>query len=183
MEYIQSLSAQTNMFLYSFGFGFLLGILYDIVRTVRMIISRSKVFVFAADLLYFTVCAVLTFAFVLVMDSGKIRLYTAAGEVLGWLVYYFSFGSIALKISSFLCGAVKRFFCLIFNPFRRLCAVAGKVIEKTKVFIKKIFRKSNKKTKFVLQNQRSIVYNLYRYFYNYRIKDKRRKNDCKKSEK
>lgn len=183
MEYIQSLSAQTNMFLYSFGFGFLLGILYDIVRTVRMIISRSKVFVFAADLLYFTVCAVLTFAFVLVMDSGKIRLYTAAGEILGWLVYYFSLGSIAMRVSSFLCGALKRIFAFIFKPLRCFFAALGKTIGKTGVFIKKILRKSNKKSKFILQNQHNIVYNLYRYFYNYRLKDKRRKNDCKKSKK
>ena len=81
MEYIQSLSAQTNMFLYSFGFGFLLGIFYDVVRTMRIIISRSKFFTVTVDLLYFIICGVLSFAFSLVLDSGEIRLYVAAGQV------------------------------------------------------------------------------------------------------
>ena len=169
------------MFLYSFGFGFLLGIFYDILRTFRMLISRSKVFVFIVDLIYFASCAVLTFAFVLVMDSGRIRLYTAAGELLGWLVYYFSFGSIAVKVSSFLCRKIKRVFALFFKPFRVLFSGFGKVFGKIRDIIKKYLRKSNKKSKYILQNQRDIVYNLYRYFYNYRLNDKRRKNDCKKS--
>lgn len=181
MEYIQSLSAQTNMFLYSFGFGFLLGILYDIVRTFRMIISRSKVIVFIADTVYFTACALLTFAFVLVMDSGKIRLYVAAGEVLGWLVYYFSFGSVAIKISGWLCKRIKRLFAVIFKPFSLLIAKIFKHFRKTGNFAKKTLRKSNKKAKYILQNQHNIVYNLYRYFYNYRINDKRLKNDSKKN--
>lgn len=181
MEYIQSLSAQTNMFLYSFGFGFLLGILYDVMRTLRMIISRSKVFIFLADLFYFAVCALLTFAFVLVMDSGKIRLYVAAGEVLGWLVYYFSFGSVAIKISSYLCRQIKCIFSVILKPFSILIAKIGRQFKKSGKFAKKTLRKSNKKAKYILQNQRNIVYNLYRYFYNYRINDKRRKNDSQNS--
>lgn len=181
MEYIQSLSAQTNMFLYSFGFGFLLGILYDIVRTFRMMISRSKTIVFIADLIYFAACAVLTFAFILVMDSGKIRLYVAAGEVLGWLVYYFSFGSIAIKISAYLCRQIKRLFSVIFRPFLVLIRKIAGQNRKTVNFVKKTLRKSNKKAKYILQNQRNIVYNLYRYFYNYRLNDKRRKNDSKKN--
>lgn len=181
MEYIQSLSAQTNMFLYSFGFGFLLGILYDIVRTFRMMISRSKVIVFIADLLYFAVCAVLTFAFVLVMDSGRIRLYVAAGEVLGWLVYYFSLGSVAIKISACLCRLAKRFFSMIFKPFKVLTGKIGKQFKKSGKFAKKTLRKSNKKAKFLLQKQHNIVYNLYRYFYNYLLNNKRIKNDSKKN--
>lgn len=181
MEYIQSLSAQTNMFLYSFGFGFLLGILYDVVRTLRIIVSRSKIFTVAVDLLYFIICGVLSFAFSLVMDSGKIRLYVAAGQVLGWLVYYFSFGSIAVRITTVVTKAVKRLISFIFRPFLLLIGKISALFKKSVKICKKIFKKSNKKAKYILQNQHSIVYNLYRYFLNYRINDKRRKNDSKKN--
>ena len=74
MDYIQGLSVQTEIFLLSLGFGFLLGILYDIFRTMRLIISKSVTFTVIMDILYFLLCSLLIFCFNLVADSGKIRL-------------------------------------------------------------------------------------------------------------
>ena len=90
MEYIQGLPAQTELFLLSLGFGFLLGILYDVFRTLRMMIGSSDKLIFAADLLYFLICGVLSFFFLLVTDEGRLRFYTVLGEALGWMIYYSS---------------------------------------------------------------------------------------------
>ncbi len=173
MEYIQGLPTQTSLFLYSLGFGFLLGILYDLFRTLRMIISNARVFVFAVDILYFLACGVLSFFFLLVTDEGKLRLYTVLGETLGWMIYYFSFGAIAMKLSSAAVKGIKRFFGFIFKPIIFLFRKIMRLIKKSSVFFKKRIRKTNKKSKFILQKQKSIVYNLYSYFYNYNhLKDK-----------
>lgn len=160
MDYIQGLAEQTEIFLYSLGFGFLLGILYDVFRTLRLIISNSRLFVFIWDLLYFAVCSFLTFCFIMVIDSGKLRIYVALGEILGWLIYYFSFGSIAMKVSNAVIRFFSRIFEAVFKPIKRIFVWFCKKIRKTGVFCKKIIRKSDKKAKFNLQKYRGIVYNL-----------------------
>lgn len=151
MDYIQGLSAQTEIFLLSLGFGFLLGILYDIFRTLRLVISRSAGFTVFMDVFYFIMCAFLVFCFNLVADEGKIRLYVLFGDLLGWLIYYFSFGEISLKISNriiFLCRRMKR---AISKPFLRLGYRIKRKTEKNVVFFGNLIKKFNKKSKFNLQ--------------------------------
>ena len=115
MVYIQGVAEQTRLFLLSIGFGFLLGILYDIFRTVRLVISDSKGFVIFMDLLYFAFCTFLNFCYLLTIDYGKIRFYIVFAELLGWLIYYFSFGAVAIRLSSaittFIRGIFSRLFC------------------------------------------------------------------------
>jgi len=107
MGYMQGVSEQLKVFLYSFGLGFLLGILYDVFRILRMIFSFGKIMTFIQDFLYVVICAFLTFGFALVLNDGKIMFYIFFGECIGWLIYYFSLGSLALKISSAVINGVR----------------------------------------------------------------------------
>lgn len=163
MEYIQGLAGQTRIFLYSLGFGFLLGILYDVFRTLRLIISRSKGFAFFADLLYFALCAFLNFCYIMAVDSGKVRLYVALGESLGWLVYYFSLGAISIKLTNAVVRFFRRIFSAVSARIKRIWSFVFKKIGKFVLFNKKIIRKTDKKAKFNLQKHRGMVYNLYSY--------------------
>lgn len=163
MVYIQGVAEQTRLFLLSIGFGFLLGILYDVFRTVRMIISNSKGFVLFMDLLYFAFCTFLNFCFILTLDYGKIRIYIAIAELLGWLIYYFSFGAIAIRVSRLASRLIKRFFWLIGKPFKFVLRKIKQLSVIIIRFFKKIFRKSTKKTKFNLQKRQGMVYNLRGY--------------------
>lgn len=161
MDYIQGIASQTENFFYSLGFGFLLGVLYDVFRTVRLIVSRAKTFVFFMDLVYFAFCAFLTFCFLLVVDSGKIRVYTACGEILGWSIYYFSFGSIVLKVSNGTVCFFRRILRRASKRLKRLSAVFWGKNRKIYKFFRKTSRKSLKKIKFILQKHIGMVYNLY----------------------
>ena len=163
MDYIQGLSAQTEIFLLSLGFGFLLGILYDVFRTLRLVISNSAGFTVFADIMYFLLCAFLVFCFNLVVDNGKIRLYVLLGDLLGWLIYYFSFGEISVKISNSIIAFVKRIFRAVSIPLRRLKNRINRKFGKSASFSKKIIRKFNKKLKFDLQKYKGMVYNLNGY--------------------
>ncbi len=163
MEYIQGIADQTEIFLYALGFGFLLGILYDVFRTLRMIISNSKGFVIFMDLLYFAACAFLTFCFVLALDSGRIRAYVAFGEILGWVIYYFSFGAIAMKVSNASVCILRRAVNAVFSPVKRFAGKIFKKTEKFAVICKKNIKKTDKKAKFNLQKYKVIVYNLIGY--------------------
>jgi len=168
MVYIKGVAGQTEIFFYSLGFGFLLGILYDVFRTARLVFCRSRVFTAVADLLYFTVCGFASFLFLLAVDGGNLRFYSSSGVILGWLIYYFSLGTVAVKITC----AISRFFRSIFAAISRSFKRTVKKSEKLSLFFKKITRKSRKKAKFNLQNHRGIVYNLYSYIKNKNIAKK-----------
>ncbi len=172
MDYIQGLSVQTEIFLLSLGFGFLLGILYDFFRTLRLIISRSAGFTVFMDMLYFTLCAFLVFCFNLVVDEGKIRLYVLFGDILGWLIYYFSLGEISLRTGNRVIIAVRSYFSVILKPFLRLAGCVERKKKRFVTFSEKIIRKFNKKLKFDLQKHKGMVYNLNGYIENNTFKDK-----------
>ena len=172
MDYIQGLSAQTEIFLLSLGFGFLLGVLYDVFRTLRLIISSSSGFTVFADIMYFMLCAFLVFCFNLAVDSGKIRLYVLLGDLLGWLIYYFSLGEISVRLSNRIIASAKRCFRAVSAPIIRLKNRFERKLGKTVSFSKKIIRKFNKKLKFDLQKYKGMVYNLNGYKENNTFEDK-----------
>jgi spore cortex biosynthesis protein YabQ len=182
MEYIQGISTQTTLFLYSLALGFGLGVIYDVFRTLRMFVPRVKWLTVTADILYFTLCGVISFFFVLVTDEGKLRVYTVLGIMLGWCIWYFSFGVLAMKISSAVVKGIKRFFSLISKPVKLIFRKLIRLARKTRSFFKKTARKSVKKSKFILQKRKGIVYNLYGYFYKYKVLIKNIKNKGNKDE-
>lgn len=166
MVYIQGMTEQARLFLFSVGFGFLLGILYDVFRTVRLMISNSAGFVLTMDILYFCVCAFSNFCFVMALDGGRVRAFIALGEALGWMIYYISFGAIAVRVTSFAVRSVHRAAAVIFKPFRRLKAKIRRKLEKNAAFLRKTSIKNDKNAKFLLQKHKSIVYNVLGYYKN-----------------
>lgn len=166
MVYIQGITDQTRLFLFSVGFGFLLGVLYDIFRTLRMIISERAFFVITMDILYFCTCAFCNFCFAMALDNGRIRAFVALGEALGWIIYYFSFGAIALKVAARTVRLVHGAAALIFAPVKRLARVIRRRRAKSAAFLKKTLQKNDKNAKFILQKHRGIVYNVLGYYRN-----------------
>ena len=172
MNYIQGLADQTEIFLYALGFGFLLGILYNLVKALRMINPGAKGFVFFLDMLYFVVCTFLVFCFVMVTDSGNLRIYVVFGIALGWTVCYFSFGMIFSKAVGTIIGFIRAVFAAVFRWSDRLILSKLRKKRKNEDFCKKNARKINKKAKFNLQKYRDIVYNLLGYNENKKIVEK-----------
>ncbi len=147
MEYIQGISSQTALFFSALGFGFLLGFIYSVFRTFRLVAPEVRGFVFVTDFLYFTVCGILSFFFVLVTDEGRLRLYTLAGELLGWMIYYFSFGAFAMRISDAVAKLVGRLFRALSKPVKFLFRKIKGLLTKILVFSQKKVKKWDKKNK------------------------------------
>lgn len=160
MIYLQSLSYQMRVFLQSFGFGFILGILYDMFRAVRLAFSSGKKLVFIYDVIYVSLCAVLTFLFFLAINNGKVRGYAFIAELLGWFVYYFSLGTVAIKCSKATTRFIKWLYKQISKPVIFLIRLINSLFYKISCFVKKIFKKIHKKSKFHLKLNRIMVYNL-----------------------
>ena len=163
MEYIISLSSQARGFLYSLGFGVLVGILYDGIRIIRLTFTKSKTATAISDILFVIIAGVATFIFFLSVTYGEVRLYAVGGELLGFLIYYFSFGVIAVcyteKTVSKIKAARKHFFAFLFSPLIRLCRFC---LSKVKIFSKKISKMSKKRlkiAKYLLQKYKYMLYN------------------------
>ncbi len=170
-------SEQLNLFLLSLGLGFILGILYDILRTVRLTFGKSKILIFIFDILYFAVFSLLTFLFFLATNKGEFRSYMILGEILGWLFYYFSFGIAAKTFSEHFVKVTRKLFKTVFIvltfPFRLIFKLFLKIKSIFSAFFGKTSKKVKKNTKKHLQKVRLYVYNLSGIF-------KRRKDFKKK---
>lgn len=157
-------SRQLTIFLCALGFGFLLGILYDVFRTIRLTFTESKTAVVIFDILYFVTSGFLSFLFILAMNKGEVRFYIVGGEILGWLFYYFSFGIAVIKITDIITNLIKRFTAFIFRiitaPFRLIQKVFNKVLAKILMLFNKTGKKSQKIRKKHLPKLCLYVYNL-----------------------
>ena len=158
-------SEQLTIFLSSLGMGFLLGVLYDFLRAIRLSFTKSKVALIIFDILYFILFGVLTFLFILTLNKGEVRSYIIAGELIGAVFYYFSFGIAVIKFTDKAILVLKRFYSLVCKillaPFRlikRLFIFISKPISK---FFIKTEKKSVKIRKKLLPKLRLYVYNLF----------------------
>lgn len=158
--YMLTIADQTRLFLLAIGLGFLLGVVYDLFRVVRMAFTMRRAGVFIQDVLFFLVCAAVTFVFLLAVNQGEIRGFIIAGEVLGFLIYYFSLGLLAMRVSSFLVHATQRIFYLISVPFRALMRLLKRLFGKIGISVKKTSKKIAKKSKFNLKHDKTLLYNL-----------------------
>ena len=164
MEYIFRLASQTRGCLMSLGFGLLVGVLYDILRVIRLTLTKSKIAVYVFDTLFVFLASTGSFLFMLTVTDGQLRAFIVFGELLGFFVYYFSFGVIAVKFTTKTAEKIKAFFKRIFNmilaPFKKIFVrVSAKITENIKKLRKNV-QKSLKKSKFLLQIDNSLLYNL-----------------------
>lgn len=161
-------SEQLNLFLLSLGAGFVLGIVYDILRTIRLTISRGKIIIFIFDILYFLIFSLATFLFFLAINKGEFRSYMIFGEILGFIFYYVSFGIAAKSFTDAFVKAIHTTFSfllkIILAPFKAIFKLFSKTKCKFSLFLKKLSKKNEKNRKKHLPKLRLYVYNLLGIF-------------------
>lgn len=103
-----AIAVQTRLFMMAGGFGFLLGVAYDLCRILRLTVTRGRIAVFIVDVLYFLAAGLSVFLFMLAYNQGEFRFYLILGIILGFLIYYFTFGAFILKWSNRLIRLLRR---------------------------------------------------------------------------
>lgn len=138
--YMLTIADQTRLFLLALGLGFLLGIVYDLFRVVRMAFTIGA-WGSLYKMCFFPHLCRRHLSFLLAVNQGEIRGFIIAGEGLGFLIYYFSFGLLAVRVSSFLVHAIHRLFFVISVPFRALFRLLKKLFVKIGISAKKTSKK------------------------------------------
>lgn len=158
-------SEQTLIFIASLGVGFLLGILYDVLRALRLSFTKGKIPIVIFDLLYFFAVAFFSYLFILATNKGEVRSYIIIGELLGAVFYYFSLGIAVIKLTNRFVSFLKRVYSFLFKiisfPFRIIKRAFLKIFGKIFTFFEKSEKKSKKIQKKVLPKARVYVYNLF----------------------
>ncbi len=158
-------SEQLTCFLSSLGMGFLLGVLYDVLRAIRLSFTKSKIALVVFDVLYFILFGVLTFLFILALNKGEVRSYIIAGELMGAFFYYISFGIAVIKFTDkavlFLQKVRTVIFKVITAPFRLLKRLFLFILKPIIKILQKTEKKSAKISKKLLPKLRLYVYNLF----------------------
>lgn len=159
-----TVALQTKLFLYAIVFGAALGILYDLFRILRMSFSSGKVMVFFQDVTYGAVSGFLMYLFCFIFNNGEVRAYLLIGSVLGFIIYYFSVGSIVMKVSrKTVKGArrVKRWIVrVVGRPFRWIFGKLSKHFSFLSKVSKKKRKKFTNKYDLGLKQTKVLLYNL-----------------------
>lgn len=164
MDYIQGLPEQTHLFLQAVGCGFWLGVLYSVFRIARIGLHLKNKIVFFWDILYVLLCAVLTFFYLLAVNNGQMTFFILFGELLGWLVYYFSLGIIAIRGFSALLRLLRRVFHWVSRHiFLPVWQVFHRIIRFFSDFEKKVEIKTKKwikSSKYHLKKKHALQYTI-----------------------
>ncbi len=115
-----SLSAQAAYFVRSMALGLAMGAAYDVLRCLRMLFRFRDPAVTISDILFFTVCGLVTSLFALPFNQGEVRVFVILGEAAAFLTYRMTVGSIMGKIYS-------RFSVIL----RKIIQKIHKIFEKT----------------------------------------------------
>ncbi len=162
--YTFAISEHLEIFLLSLGMGFLLGILYDVVRIIRLIVSRGRAALFIFDFLYLALCAVLIYLFIIAVNMGAVRAYILIAQLLGFFCYYISFGIVVIRISDKIISLSKKAIRFIFNVIKKPFCFFARVIRRVFRAIKALFKKKSLKSrnylKKLLQINKVSLYNL-----------------------
>ncbi len=118
---------------------------------------------------YSLLLGLFSFLFILALNKGEIRFYIIAGELIGGLFYYVSFGIAVMKITDRIAATLKKVYkviaAIICAPFRLIKRLFTAIKDKLNFLFKKSSKNSEKIKKKHLQKMRVYVYNLIGVFF------------------
>jgi spore cortex biosynthesis protein YabQ len=85
---ILPVNTQLFYFLSTIIAGIAVGMLFDIYRVVLIYHNPNKILLAISDVLYWILCAFITFVFFLYANNGNLRYYTFIGIIFGLFLYF-----------------------------------------------------------------------------------------------
>ena len=95
------LKIQFDMIIYPFVSGFIIGVFFDIYRIIRGK-ERIRVISILEDVLFWILCALSVFIFLLKFNYGFLNLYVYVFMIIGMFIYFSILSKNLLKLERFL---------------------------------------------------------------------------------
>lgn len=129
---------QTLSFFISLALGGAFCVAYSVFTAVRRAFGFKNIGIFISDILFFVICAFVTFCFLLSLTQGMIRGYFIFGITVGFLIVFFS-------VSKFVSGALTAVLKWFIAAKKRLKNFMCQKIAKIRNFFKNKRQKTLKK--------------------------------------
>lgn len=136
-----------------------LGMLWDLFRIFRLGFPTGRVSAFVEDVAYAVLAALATLLFFYLFTSGAFRFFVLVGELLGFVVYYFTIGRLVYQIFIVLIRFLKKLIGWITWPLRKLILFLAKKITPILRKAGRFQKKFTKKHKFSLPFLHGSLYN------------------------
>lgn len=146
METFFTAGEQSLLFLASVAVGCGLGPLYDVFRAFRLLMPHRRIFVALEDIGFITIWALVLVTFSLEWGRGEVRGYYFLGNLLGFILYFFTLGNIILGILRKVLGLLGKILGLGRVPLRKLRSFLIKQTQKVKIKLEKA-KEDRKKSK------------------------------------
>ena len=153
MRYAQPLSDQVLVFISSMGPGVLIGFIYDVIFSFFRTFGNRRVLTITADLLFALSATMISFFYMVVYNSGTVRLNIVIAQLLGAVAFHYSMGKYVEKAVSFVARILTKLINIIVSPFELIFKRTAGYIKKTaekmsaKINIKEKIRLDKKKIK------------------------------------
>lgn len=160
-ENISSTLQQCGVF---FIAGVIMGLFYEVFRTLRIAVRHHAVVVFIEDILFFSLCGAASFIIALTVGIGYFRIYYAVFEVLGAGIYFLTLGRLINMLLKKIIKWVKRFFYAVYKKIspkvEKVFVNCAKKSKEAFVKIAEIVPKPAFVHKKDLPNANEMVYNI-----------------------
>ena len=130
--------------------GFILCLIYDVLRAMRKTGFNSFLAVFITDILFWIFVAFITFIFLMSRTNGEIRAYVLLGELIGFIVFRFTASKLWFKS---LCVCFK----LFVRVKRFLRRKTNIIYLKLENFITRFLKQTLLKSKNVLKSVKKLL--------------------------
>lgn len=167
MNYSEPLINQVTVFFRSVGAGIILGIIYDALCFIRMVIGERKSIYVTFDIIFSLTATLISFFFMVLYNTGQVRFNLMLGELLGGVAFHLSLGRYFLESAGKYIIKVRKFFGAVFSPlrkiFRKISDLINKKMQKLikrgdeEKNIKKTHKKFSNIRKILLKNQNKSV--------------------------
>ena len=148
MSYSEPLINQIRVFFLSIGVGAVLCLVYIGVQSFFRLFGKSNRVYYLADGIFCVLFAFISFFFMVLYNSGRVRLHLVLGEAIGFFVFYFAAGKYLQMLLLRLTDVIRKTVGFALMPVRSVCrhfAVGMKEI-KTNITVNVSKNKSKEKT-------------------------------------
>lgn len=153
---------ETLLFLASVLLGCGLGILFDLLRTLRMLLPHKSWFVALEDVLFLLVWAGAVVSFTSAFAKGDLRMYYILGNIIGFVLYRLILGNPVTSLLRRIFGGIFRLLRWILRPVTALLVRIHRKCKSKFVGSAKNLRKGKNIWSALLIAPREMLYNKHK---------------------
>jgi len=144
---------QSIAFLWSIPLGIVIGILYGIIKFIRIAFNFRKTSTIISDVAFMLISTVAIYLFSIAYIQGLVRIYVFIGCIIGFLIYRLSIGRLIARIYSPIIVFVSKIIYVIMSKFKKIAkkllknihSILYNVSSKRVIFRKRLQKATNDK--------------------------------------